>query len=158
MTVFERFLRFLTRAPAVAGAEVVTNEALYRSGLREALWPEMGAAVMKMQQLLAALPDETEGIDIGIHPDPDQDGTFTVMAHVFGPDLYVLNKAVAPYRELVAVRFTAASPVPPVPIAEHPRSQIHIRRPSETTVPDPLSTTTHPSLWAMRMHAWARWS
>lgn len=116
MSVFKALMRLLTRAPAAAGAEVVTNEAIYRSGLREALWPEMGAAVMKMQQLLAALPDETEGIDIGIHPDPDQDGTFTVMAHVFGPDLYTLNKAVAPYRELVSVRFTAAGPVPPVPV------------------------------------------
>ncbi|PYC46484.1 hypothetical protein DI396_15220 [Litorivita pollutaquae] len=116
MNALRRLLRKLVSAPAPLGADIVSDEALYRSGLREAIWPQMGAAVMKVQHLLAGLPDDTEGVDIGIHPDPEQSGSFTVMAHVFGPDLYALNKAVEPYRELLCVRMTGAGPVPPVPL------------------------------------------
>ena len=50
----------------------------------------------------------------------------------------------------------STSPVPPVASAADPVVFVHVRCPSLTTVPAPLSTTMHPNRCARRSHADAR--
>lgn len=63
-----------------------------------------------------ALPEKARAIDIVVHVSQDPDGLFTVMIHLDGPDLYVLNKAIHDHRTLFAVRYTDGRVTPKVPL------------------------------------------
>jgi hypothetical protein len=65
--------------------------------------------------LIAALPEKAREIRVGIFPDQDGEGTFSVVVSLEGPDLYVLNKAVDAHRTLFDVRHTATGVTPAVP-------------------------------------------
>ena len=86
--------------------EVKTIEA-YREALRPVLDRHADAIRGKIEAALAALPEKTRRFEIGIHPAQDYEGDFGIWIHLDGPDLYVLNKAIAPHRDLFSVRSRA---------------------------------------------------
>lgn len=51
-----------------------------------------------------------------MHPSQDEDGQFSIMIHLIGPDLYVLNKAIEPYCELFDTLFVKNQVQPEVPL------------------------------------------
>lgn len=53
---------------------------------------------------------------IGIHPGQSEEGFFDIVVHLDGPDTYVLNKAVAPYRSLFEVQCIDGRMQPDVPM------------------------------------------
>lgn len=61
-------------------------------------------ALAQIRGALEHLPEEARQLHFGVHPDQDGEGTFDVMIHLDGPDLYVLNKAIAPYRKLFEIK------------------------------------------------------
>ncbi|MBY6164087.1 hypothetical protein KUV73_24625 [Mameliella alba] len=72
----------------------------YRALLRDrfALSEETaGAALCAAQE---TLPRMVQVLQIGLHLDQDGEGGFDVWLHAVGPDQFVLNKAIAPYRTL----------------------------------------------------------
>lgn len=88
----------------------------YRDALLTILRAHSGEALETLRALDAALPEKARAIEIGVHPSQDRDGLFTIMIHLDGPDLYVLNKAVDACRTLFDVRFgDAGRPEPDVP-------------------------------------------
>lgn len=64
------------------------------------------------------LPEKAKSVKVGIHPDQNEDGMFSIMVHLCGPDLYVLNKAIADYRLLFDVKFIGGKLQPNVPIMD----------------------------------------
>lgn len=86
--------------------------------LKAALEPETPAAKARLAAALGALPDTAERIDIGIHADQDGEGFVNVMIHPVGPDLYVLNKAIAPRRTLFKTAMRDGKVHPPVPLVD----------------------------------------
>ncbi|WP_375279876.1 DUF6389 family protein [Pseudooctadecabacter sp.] len=108
-----------TTAASVSHADPLDDtrdEPAYRARLAAVLSNHSGEAVASLRGLFDALPDKTTGIDVMVHPAQEPDGQFTVMVHLSGPDIYVLNKAVGPWRELFATRITAAGREPRVPM------------------------------------------
>ncbi|MEM6661418.1 MAG: DUF6389 family protein [Pseudomonadota bacterium] len=79
------------------------DEEDYCSALKSALASKREELVIKFSTLMEHLPAKTVDIGIGIHTGQDPDGSFTVMAHLGGPDLYALNKAVEQHRTLFEV-------------------------------------------------------
>lgn len=77
----------------------------YQKELLAILRAHSEQALITLQALDTVLPEKTSAIQIGIHPNQEQDGTFTVMIHLDGPDLYVLNKAIEAYRTLFDVQY-----------------------------------------------------
>lgn len=51
-----------------------------------------------------------------VHLPQDADGTFSVMAHLDGPDLFVLNKAIDNFRSLFDVRILEGAVSADVPL------------------------------------------
>ena len=76
----------------------------YRDALRAVLDRHADAMRGKIEAALAGLPEKTRRFEIGIHPAQDYEGDFGIWIHLDGPDLYVLNKAIAPHRKLFSVR------------------------------------------------------
>lgn len=92
------------------------TETQYRSALHDILHIHTQEAVEKISGIKGILPIKTQAVEVGIHPVQDEDGMFSVMIHLRGPDLYVLNSAIAPYRELFDVKFIDGKLQPDVPI------------------------------------------
>jgi len=92
------------------------TETQYRSALHDILHFHTQAAVEKIRGIKGILPIKTQAVEVGIHPVQDEDGMFSVMIHLRGPDLYVLNSAIAPHWELFDVKFIDGKLQPDVPI------------------------------------------
>lgn len=73
-------------------------------------------AIAKIISIKAILPAKARSVEVGIHPTQDEEGMFSIMIHLIGPDLYVLNKAIEPYRELFGVKFIENKLQPEVPL------------------------------------------
>ena len=80
------------------------TETQFTKALKDILNVHTQEAVEKIRRIRAILPEKTRAVEVGIHPCQDQDGTFSVMVHLRGPDVYVLNKTIAAYRELFDVK------------------------------------------------------
>ncbi|WP_370400747.1 DUF6389 family protein [Sulfitobacter sp. JB4-11] len=76
------------------------DAAAYAGMLDTAFSAATDAAVRKISAACADLPQKATGLDIGVHVDQDGEGYVNVMLHVNGPDPYVLEKAIAPHREI----------------------------------------------------------
>ena len=87
----------------------------YQAALRRVLDQHSDKAQARLAALIAALPEKAREIRVGIFPDQDGEGTFSVVVSLEGPDLYVLNKAVDAHRTLFDVRHTATGVTPAVP-------------------------------------------
>ena len=72
----------------------------YQQLLRTYLRQHRSAALAVLEKLDICLPEKARKITIMVHLPQDPDGTFTVMVHLDGPDLFVLNKAIAQCRVL----------------------------------------------------------
>ncbi|MGG7565756.1 DUF6389 family protein [Rhodovulum sp. DZ06] len=92
------------------------DEARYRAALRGILDAHSGAALEKLRGLSRDLPEAARGLSILVHVPQDPEGMFDVAAHLDGPDLHALNKAVAAHRDLFGVRFESGVLVPDVPM------------------------------------------
>ncbi|EAT2183000.1 hypothetical protein EZ281_02490 [Salmonella enterica] len=88
----------------------------YMTALQDILRMHTQEAVDKICRIKNILPVKTSAVEVGIHPSQDEEGMFCVMIHLRGPDLYVLNKAIAPYRELFEVKFIDGNLQPEVPL------------------------------------------
>ena len=65
-------------------------------------------AIAKINRIKQILPEKARSVEVGIHPTQDEEGIFSIMIHLIGPDLYVLNKVIEPYRELFGIKFIDA--------------------------------------------------
>lgn len=83
---------------------VPTTPEAYRALLEPVLDKHEAAALATLRRVGEVLPEKARRIDIGIHPAQDGEGSFTVMVHLDGPDLTVLNKAIQPHRRLIEIR------------------------------------------------------
>lgn len=92
------------------------NRQDYQAALRRVLDQHSDKAQARLTALIAALPEKAREIHVGIFPDQDGEGTFSVVVSLEGPDLYVLNKAVDAHRTLFDVRHTASGVTPAVPM------------------------------------------
>lgn len=90
----------------------------YRASLRAVLDGRSDAVRAKLRDILAALPAEAVEVGIDVFPDQDGEGTFDVWLRLEGPDVYVLNRAVEPWRHLFGVVFTETSTDPELPLLE----------------------------------------
>ena len=87
----------------------------YEQALLRTLDQHADAAGEKLRALIAALPPKAREIHIAIFPDQDGTGTFSIVASLDGPDLYVLNRAIEPHRNLFEVVYTETGLEPEVP-------------------------------------------
>lgn len=92
------------------------TETEYRAVLHDTLKSHTQAALDLILQIKNNLPEKAKTAEFGIHPNQDEDGLFSVMVHLCGPDLYVLNKSIEQYRELFDVKFTGGELQPNVPV------------------------------------------
>ncbi|CAB3642324.1 DUF6389 family protein [Achromobacter pestifer] len=88
----------------------------YQVALRRVLDGHSVKAQESLTALIKALPEKAREIRVGIFPDQDGEGTFSVVISLEGPDLYVLNKAVDAHRTLFDVRHTSTGVSPAVPM------------------------------------------
>ncbi len=107
---------------AVAGRDMAmrtnrpTTEADYKSVLQNILRAHAPTALGNLRHIKQKLPVKTRMLMVGIHPGQSEEGFFDIMVHLDGPDLYVLNKAVAPYRRLFEVQCIDGRMQPDVPM------------------------------------------
>lgn len=95
------------------------TETEYRAVLHDTLKRQTESALDLIFQIKINLPEKTEAVEFGIHPSQDEDGLFSVMVHLRGPELYVLNNAIGKYRELFDVKFIEGELQPNVPVFGH---------------------------------------
>jgi len=75
-------------------------------------------AVMQLKRGLDALPGKARAVTIDVMVDQGTEGFLTVRLGVDGPDLYVLNKAIAPYASLFDTVMTETGLSPDLPLME----------------------------------------
>ncbi|KXG86551.1 hypothetical protein ATO67_00525 [Agrobacterium bohemicum] len=92
------------------------TESDYKSLLLKILRAHAPSALENLRHLKQNLPGKTHMLMIGIHPGQSEEGFFDIVVHLDGPDLYVLNKAVAPYRTLFEVQCIDGRMQPDVPM------------------------------------------
>lgn len=90
----------------------------YREMLQCTLKSYTQSAVDMIFKIKTNLPEKAKSVEVGIHPNQDEDGKFSVMVHLCGPDPYVLNKAIADYRLLFDVKVIEGKLHPNVPILD----------------------------------------
>lgn len=62
------------------------------------------------------LPEKASAVMLGVHPNQEPDGMFSVMIHLEGPDVHVLNKSIDGKRYLFDVKFVDEVFSPDVPM------------------------------------------
>ncbi|HEY9274541.1 DUF6389 family protein [Achromobacter sp.] len=88
----------------------------YQIELLRILRAHGAAAGATLTALIDALPPKAREIHFVVFPDQDGEGTFSVVASLEGPDLFVLNKAIEGHRYLFDVRHTEDGIQPEVPL------------------------------------------
>lgn len=88
----------------------------YEIELLRILRAHNAAARATLTALIGALPPKAREIHFVVFPDQDGEGTFSVVASLEGPDLFVLNKAIEGHRYLFDVRHTEDGIEPEVPL------------------------------------------
>lgn len=86
--------------------------------LSSVLADETTAARDTLSQLLKALPERATRLDLEIFPAQDGDGFFNIRASVDGPDLHVINKAIAQHANLFDAMYTETGVQPPIPLVD----------------------------------------
>ncbi|KIP99164.1 hypothetical protein RU07_21175 [Agrobacterium tumefaciens] len=92
------------------------SEAEYKAVLVSILRQHSLPALEKLRLVGLNLSAKTRMMMIGIHPGQSKEGFFDVHIHLDGPDLYLLNKAIAPYRSLFEVSCIDGRMIPDVPM------------------------------------------
>lgn len=94
------------------------DEAEYRAALTAELDLHTIDAASRVQAVVQQLPAKARALTFEIIPDQDGEGTFTVMAALDGPDLFVLNKSIREHARILEVKHTADGLDPPVPLLD----------------------------------------
>lgn len=94
------------------------SEAEYKAVLVSILRQHSLPALERLRLVGLNLPAKTRMMMIRIHPGQSEEGFFDVHIHLDGPDLYVLNKAIAPYRLLFEVSCIDGPMIPDVPMLD----------------------------------------
>ena len=84
-------------------------------------------AVRRLRALVDALPDAAEEVVVTVFPDQDGEGTLDVVVSLDGPDAFVLDRAVEPFRTLFEVVHGEDGPVPAVPLVAPGRAAYDAR-------------------------------
>jgi len=82
------------------------EETEYRSELRKILDENSAAALSHLNTALQAIPTKAQSIELIIFPDQDREGTFSLSVSLSGPDLHILNKAIADSADIISVKYT----------------------------------------------------
>ena len=90
--------------PTAHPLDETEDEEAYRAALADVLDKRTDAAARTLRAALAELPENAREIMVIVHPTQDAEGPFTVMLHLGGPDLFVLQKAIEPHRVLFKSR------------------------------------------------------
>ncbi len=88
----------------------------YCQAVRGVLGEYRTSVVFKVANVIKLMPANTRSLVLEIFVDQDGEGFLKIMASLDGPDLYVLNKQIAPDAELFTTRMTEAGFVPPLPL------------------------------------------
>ncbi|MBO1015055.1 hypothetical protein IPU70_15950 [Achromobacter sp. SD115] len=99
----------------------------YQTELLRILRAHDAAARSTLTALIAALPPKAREIHFVIFPDQDGEGTFSVVASLDGPDLFVLNKAIEGHRYLFDVRHTEDGIEPEVPLFASDQASFNVQ-------------------------------
>ena len=75
-------------------------------------------AATQLAASLALVPPKTRKVDIEIFVDQDGEGFLDVRVSLDGPDLFVLNRAIASHADLFGTRMTPGGLVPALPLME----------------------------------------
>lgn len=92
------------------------NAESYSKALLQILRQHAADALTQLQKINSDLPEKTTGIAIGVHPNQEPDGMFSILVHLEGPDSYSINKAIDDHRYLFNVRFEDGELTPKVPL------------------------------------------
>lgn len=87
----------------------------YEARLLEVLRQQTDAAVVTLRNIAAVLPPKVRGLALVVYPAQDPDGSFDIMVHLDGPDLYVLNKAIESHRCIFQTRIVDGRRQPDLP-------------------------------------------
>lgn len=93
--------------------------------LRDHLDAAAPEAVRRLRTVVDALPDAAEAVVVTVFPDQDGGGTLGVVVSLDGPDVFVLNRAVEPFRTLFEVVHGEDGPVHAVPLLTPGRVEGH---------------------------------
>ncbi|MBM7344438.1 DUF6389 family protein [Pantoea coffeiphila] len=88
----------------------------YASVLQNILKLHTQEAIDKIININRILPEKACITEVGIHPTQDEEGMFSIIVHLCGPDLYLLNQVIAPYRVLFDVKYSEGKLQPDVPL------------------------------------------
>jgi hypothetical protein len=88
----------------------------YKAALESVLQVHTQAALEHLNAIKQSLPPKARQVMIGIHPGQSGEGFFDIVVHLDGPDLYVLQKAIAPHRFLFEVKCIDGQMHPDVPM------------------------------------------
>jgi hypothetical protein len=99
----------------------------YVATLTGILQAHAGQAHATLDALIAALPAKAREIEFVVFPDQDGEGTFSVVASLDGPDLFVLNKAIDGHRYLFDVRYTERGVEPKVPLFDRGETEFDVQ-------------------------------
>jgi hypothetical protein len=94
------------------------TKAEFQAALHDVLAEHAAQALQRIQRTLERIPQNARSLDFEVFASQDGDGAFDVRATLDGPDLYVLNKAIAESAEVLGVTVTAAGMSPPVPAVD----------------------------------------
>lgn len=92
------------------------NAENYSKTLLQILRQHTAEALTQVQKVHSDLPQKVTGIAIGVHPNQEPDGMFSILIHLEGPDIYSLNKAIDGHRYLFDVRHEGGELTPKVPL------------------------------------------
>ena len=92
------------------------NAENYSRTLLQILRQHTAEALTQMQKINSGLPEKATGIAIGVHPNQEPDGMFSILVHLEGSDLYSINKAIDGHRYLFDVQFKDGELTPKVPL------------------------------------------
>ncbi len=73
----------------------------------------------KIKVLLENIPTGTQQLDIVISISDELDGYFQIFASVSGQNLYILNKQIEPYSQILATEYTEIGFQPNFPMVNH---------------------------------------
>lgn len=94
----------------------MTDPDHYRDMLLGHLRAHSPQALDQLRAIAQALPPQTRALQIGVHPNAEPDGAFTVIVHLDGPDLFALNRSVQQWRTLFEVLTVPSGFAPAVPM------------------------------------------
>ena len=102
---------------ALATSHVMTREE-YIQQVKAVLDAHTERAANRLAAALAAVPPKAQKVEIQIFVDQDGEGFLDVRVGLVGPDLFVLNRAIADHAELFGTRMTEEGLEPALPLME----------------------------------------